>query len=496
MIDLSLFSDTCAYCYNGIKEGITLCNCGISLCREHENLHFAKMDCQSVCSLSLDNDEKVKVSASFDTGDLEERINIKMKNGMPSSSSSKECTHIYHCKNIEKTIESDQIKCDHCDVNENIWICLECGHMGCGREQEGIVGNGHAMKHFKECGHGQSILASSIVSGCGDTFCYVCDDFIQNPLSLLIEIKNNEVKTFEDLSGVKELPCIKSDIIGITNEGLTCYISSVLHMLCEILKDFDLSDHFMICDSNPMNCICCQLIKIFNESLKVHDVIRSIRIVGFLRCFFNDHPEFSMKKQEDCSEFLYTILEALKNYESCMLFPPVSQSFEYSITEIMKCTECKINKKDVFKSNILYLSFNNSLNESFKKYFESTSVLCKCGGALIRNTFFDHIPKYLIASLGRYKPENGSYIKIEDAIKVDDFSISCGEVGSSSIFNLSVKSAVVHKGKETTSGHYTWWLKDKGQSFLVNDETITLSDDNYPEEANLFLLASTRNKTI
>lgn len=490
MIDLSLFNDTCAYCYKGIKESIIVCSCGISLCDDHKELHFSKMGCNSLYSLSFDSSDNVKVEAPFDKEDLEKRINIKVKNGMNSSSSSKECIHVYNSKNVKREIKKEFVKCDHCDITENIWICLDCGHMGCGRQQEGAIGNGHGIQHFKESNHSQSVLSSSISEGHGDTFCYCCDDFILNPYSLQIEISDNEVKSFEDMTGEKAQVSIPSNIIGMVNEGLTCYISSVLHLICEILKDYDLSEHFIICDSNPMNCICCQLIKIFNESQSVKNEIKSIRIVGFLKCFFNDHPEFSFKKQEDSSEFLYIVLESLKNYESCMLFPPVSKAFEYSITESYECNKCKKSKKDCFKSEILYLPFQNSLRESFQKYFESTSVPCECGGCFTRLPFFDVVPKFLIASIGRHKYDKCGYIKIEDDIELDSFDIKCHNATTIENFNLSLKGAIIHKGKETDSGHYTWWVKEESGDFLANDDVITKSNENYPKQGNVFLLKS------
>ncbi|XP_078599134.1 BRCA1-associated protein-like [Branchiostoma floridae x Branchiostoma japonicum] len=39
-------------------------------------------------------------------------------------------------------------KCFQCDSNESLWICLVCGHVGCGRYQQA-----HAYEHFKESQH-------------------------------------------------------------------------------------------------------------------------------------------------------------------------------------------------------------------------------------------------------------------------------------------------------------------------------------------------------
>ena len=38
------------------------------------------------------------------------------------------------------------------DVSDNLWICLICAHVGCGRYQKG-----HARTHFEETGHVYSL---------------------------------------------------------------------------------------------------------------------------------------------------------------------------------------------------------------------------------------------------------------------------------------------------------------------------------------------------
>ena len=42
------------------------------------------------------------------------------------------------------------MKCETpgCEETEKLWICMECGHVGCGREK-----NGHSLKHYFETKH-------------------------------------------------------------------------------------------------------------------------------------------------------------------------------------------------------------------------------------------------------------------------------------------------------------------------------------------------------
>lgn len=44
----------------------------------------------------------------------------------------------------------DLAKCNSCDLSNNLWLCLTCGSLGCGRKNyDGSGGNGHGMEHFE-----------------------------------------------------------------------------------------------------------------------------------------------------------------------------------------------------------------------------------------------------------------------------------------------------------------------------------------------------------
>lgn len=47
----------------------------------------------------------------------------------------------------------DEQACQHCDVDGDLWICLICGHIGCGRYADGH----HAIEHFRETQHAYSM---------------------------------------------------------------------------------------------------------------------------------------------------------------------------------------------------------------------------------------------------------------------------------------------------------------------------------------------------
>jgi ubiquitin carboxyl-terminal hydrolase 5/13 len=53
--------------------------------------------------------------------------------------------------------------CAKCDLTGNLWLCLSCGSLGCGRQQfGGIGGNSHGLQHFEDTGHPVSVKLGTI----------------------------------------------------------------------------------------------------------------------------------------------------------------------------------------------------------------------------------------------------------------------------------------------------------------------------------------------
>ncbi|XP_077216737.1 zinc finger (C3HC4-type RING finger) family protein [Tasmannia lanceolata] len=74
------------------------------------------------------------------------------------------CNHSFHCSCISKWTDSScpvcrycqqqpkKSTCSVCETSENLWICVICGFVGCGRYKEG-----HAVRHWKETQHCYSL---------------------------------------------------------------------------------------------------------------------------------------------------------------------------------------------------------------------------------------------------------------------------------------------------------------------------------------------------
>lgn len=91
--------------------------------------------------------------------------------------------------------------CSKCDLKENLWLCLACGSLGCGRQQfGGTGGNGHGLQHYEETRHPVSVKLGTItpegtagqldilhvaavinVRLYADIYCYTCNDSRLDP---------------------------------------------------------------------------------------------------------------------------------------------------------------------------------------------------------------------------------------------------------------------------------------------------------------------------
>lgn len=471
-----------------------MCYCGNTLCAKHIDLHTSKFSCGILFSLSYDGNRVKVSSAQEDPGDLEERINIMLRDGN-AKGHARRCSHIGASSNIDLAVDGSNMKCVMCDLRDNLWICLECGFVGCGRVQPGVQGNGHALMHFNTGGtsHGQVALLSSVRNGCAETFCYLCQEFVHCPFKLNIRSQNVAPKSFGEVVGDDQASA--SNMIGIVNEGQNCYISAVLHLLSVVFESADLDMHFELCESDPTSCFCCQLIKVLNglktDGARIgsgEDIAGSaIRISEFLRLVFGSEM-FVQYKQEDCSEFLQYILERISKYEDSMLIPKITNALDFDVVSSSKCEKCDFVSRSTCQTRILYVPYTDSLQRSVEEYFKPSESQCACEGRVFHTSCILEIPNHMIVSVMRYRIEDNKSIKLGGPVDTSTLDLSKVISDGEDQCLLNLKGCIVHRGKETSSGHYTWWVTDGEESYLVNDEAVTKSSQECSKDGTVFLL--------
>lgn len=540
MVDLSKFTGVCSYCYKDPSDTLAICFCGITLCLNHLELHNSKSKCEVYCVLSHDENEKIKVDELYDENDNKEEVAKKLNEKRDGSGQNYfKCPHFKPPSELLYLVDPKTARCDECGIDQNLWCCMECGYIGCGRKQEGCIGNGHALSHFnstnntdftkkihssddcikkdhsyaesnvsscvcddyeiiestspvfqKDCEfeyinpkdiqpHHNSILVDTIYSQNQDIYCYTCDDFINQSL----EFANSVLKEDYLKNLPKDLISVKSDILGIKNEGVTCYVSSALHLISEILAGIDLSEHFILCQSNPLECICCQFVKIVNEMKNATDTTKSIRIKDFLGCVYQTMG-FAPGRQEDSAEFLMLLLDRLSFFEECQMIPKISDRLNCETETVLTCTQC--NKTEFTKSKecMISCSLDKSLHEALSKrldHEESSERVCECGGNIKEKVSLTKAPRYIIANVSR-----NSDGKADSPIEVGNVHLKLANRRIPLKYELV--GCIYHSGNEVTGGHYTWWVNKKGSCFVVNDSIVSMSDLDYPKNGSIFLL--------
>lgn len=254
--------------------------------------------------------------------------------------------------------------CGKCELTSNLWLCLTCGHLGCGRAQfGGVGGNSHGLAHFQETGHPVSVKQGTITAeGSADIYCYACNDARIDPnLSQhlshfginVMDLSKTE-KSMTELQIEQNLkfdfnmtgddgkvlePAFGPGLTGLRNLGNSCYMASVLQSVFS-LSAFKTRygdayrPHSLACTNMPATCFECQITKLADGLLSgrysyprepdqsgsawIHAAgsadeqqqqqqslfQKGIRPSMFKALVGKGHEEFSTMRQQDADEFL------------------------------------------------------------------------------------------------------------------------------------------------------------------------------------------------
>ncbi|KAI9207417.1 uncharacterized protein BJ171DRAFT_492677 [Polychytrium aggregatum] len=305
----------------------------------------------------------------------------------------------------------ESITCSDCSLNENLWLCLTCGNLGCGRQQYGGTGgNGHGVGHFDATRHPVSVKLGTITpEGTADVYCYICDEERIDPnlaahlasFGINIAAQQKTEKSLTELQLEQNLkfdfsmatedgkqfePAFGPGSTGLLNLGNTCYMASVLQTIFS-LKPFQEryfgQDHVLVCRDSPATCFHCQMAKLADGLLSgrysVPGTSTSEALSGqdgiapsmFKSMIGKGHAEFSTMRQQDAQEFLQHLLKIVEQKERQTSRDP-TQAFKFQTEQRLECLQCRKVKYRLADESALQLPVPSNLegvdDEGREKY--------------------------------------------------------------------------------------------------------------------------------
>ena len=281
---------------------------------------------------------------------------------------------------------SDLGHCSLCNLKENLWLCLTCGNLGCGRSQYGgIGGNNHGLQHATETSHPVAVkLGSLTAEGNADIYCYQCNDERVDPevkahlahwginiadrqkteMSLTeMQIEHNLSYDFsmKTEDGRELTPVFGEGFTGLKNLGNSCYLASILQ--CLFAQSAFQSRYFHPNEvpplaDKPAEDLETQLRKVADGLLSGRysypdrdvsapdDSSQPQHQKGLAPSMLKHlvgrgHEEFSTMRQQDAFELLIHLLELITRLShSAPLGDPV-ESFRFAMEQRLQCLSCK-----------------------------------------------------------------------------------------------------------------------------------------------------------
>ncbi|KAK6359836.1 hypothetical protein TWF696_000970 [Orbilia brochopaga] len=296
------------------------------------------------------------------------------------------CEHVSFLVQDEKAgKEIDLTKCADCDLKENLWMCLQCGNLGCGRAQfGGVGGNSHGVAHYSSTKHAASVKLGSISpEGTADIYCYICNDERLDPhitehlrhWGINIAERQKTEKSLTEMQieqnlhwefrmtgedGKELKPLFGPGLTGLKNLGNSCYLASILQCLFSL--DGFKSRYGQIDDVplslRPAEDLEMQLKKVGDgllsgryskpeeeqKSTEEHTYVqyqRGLRPAMLKALVGKGHEEFSTMRQQDAFELLLHLFKLItRASHPPPLKDPVSD-FRFAVEQRLQCLGCK-----------------------------------------------------------------------------------------------------------------------------------------------------------
>lgn len=373
--------------------------------------------------------------------------------------------------------------CSACELDQNLWFCLECGNLGCGRRQfDGSGGNNHGVDHYEQTKHPLAVKLGSITpDGHVDVFCYACNDDIKDPnirdhlsywgIDIAKQTKTEKSMTELQLEQNLSWDFSSSDngeavhgpgFTGMKNLGNSCYMNSVMQSLFnipemkEVFKFNDpQSDHKL---GGPED-LTTQLRKLGDGLNSGRYESVSPQMLRYL--VGKNHAEFATARQQDAFEyFTYLITQIQQKTKIGRDLP--TELFGFQSERRLACLDCDAvryitsNEENVsvavpiveMEPNVFKPVTMNELLNIYTQTEEIESKCPKCDGSRASTYLrFKSFPRYFVVNVRRFRLVNWVPQKVdvplvvEGELKLDSYISKGPQEGENVIEDLSAQNS-------------------------------------------------------
>lgn len=298
------------------------------------------------------------------------------------------CEHTLYLEQApRKDIASQSLgQCSMCDLKENLWLCLACGSLGCGRAQfGGVGGNSHALAHGTQAHHPVAVkLGSLTADGTADVYCYECNEERVDPEltdhlghwgidvagrqkteKSLVELQIEQNLRWEfsmtTQDGEEMKPLFGPGLTGLKNLGNSCYLNSIIQCIFEMAQfrhRYYLPDIPAPASSQPAADLETQLRKLADGLLSGRysrpdpDIIQAddardlphqkgLAPAMLKHLIGRGHSEFSTMRQQDASELFIHLMGLIEKSQHPPNMENPVNGFKFAMEQRLQCLRCK-----------------------------------------------------------------------------------------------------------------------------------------------------------
>lgn len=274
---------------------------------------------------------------------------------------------------------------------------------------------------------------------------------------------------------------------GLTNEGCTCYLNSLLQVFYHInpFRIFISSIRLPSDSNSPSLNSLSALQDVFNDLSYVFRPFVSAR--RWIQCQQTpDGKAIDVDKQEDAHEYLNIFLQQIESIcETADLPNVVHDLFESAMRIQLKCPDCGVigNSQEVFNCLSVDVKGFDSLEESLDHLLEIEDIesyhceKCRKLVTLKKMSSFSHFAPYLFVHLKRFQfdPHRMQREKIGDFFSFGE-TLTLREASSEEPSTFHLKAIITHAG-DADGGHYMSYIQENGTWMEFNDQEVTVCND-------------------